>query len=226
MVEIIPNWHPLFVHFPIAYATAALFFLAAGKLGNEKSWATQCLTFARWMLWAAAIFAGIAAVFGWFAYNSVDHDEAGHLAMTTHRNWALATVGALLVLTVLDLRSWRATLPPSYGFLLLMMLSWTMVVSTAWHGGEVVYRHGLGVMSLPEVEGPGHPHEHGAGHEHGDIPAQAGNAPPVPAGNHEEMAPGAHSQAVGPDGQVPAGQRTPAKKHAHTHAPGTPPHRD
>lgn len=220
MVEIIPNWHPLFVHFPIAYATAALFCFAAGKFGNEKCWATQCLTFARWMLWAAAIFAVITAVFGWFAYNSVEHDEAGHLAMTLHKNWALATVAGLLMLTVLDWRSWRAALQPSYGFLLLLMLAWAMVVSTAWHGGEVVYRHGLGVMSLPEAEGPGHPHEHG------DLPVQAGDAPHVPAGSHEEVLPDAHSQVATPAGQAPAEQRTPARKHAHTHAPGTPPHQD
>ena len=37
---------------------------------------------------------------------------------------------------------------------------------TAWYGGELVYRHGLGVMSLPESETEGHSHDgdddHGA----------------------------------------------------------------
>lgn len=209
MIEIIPNWHPLFVHFPIAFATAALVFIATAMLFKNRSWTAQCLTSGRWMLWAAAIFACIAAVFGWFAYNSVEHDEAGHLAMTLHRNWALAAVGALLVLVILDLRSWRSARQPSYGFMLLLVLAWAVVASTAWHGGEVVYRHGLGVMSLPGVEEPGHPHEHGAGHEHGDA-----------------VAPDAHSQAVGSEGLAQAEHRTPAKKHAHTHAPGTPPHQD
>lgn len=188
MIEIIPNYHPFFVHFPIAYATAALFFFAAGILFGEKSWAAQCLVFARWMLWAATIFAGIAAVFGWFAYNSVDHDEAGHQAMTLHRNWALATQGVLTLLAAI----W---IPDP------LLVAWLLVISTAWHGSEVVYRHGLGVMSLPEAEGPGHPDElrpaqneaasHGDGHDHDATMTEA-----------------------------------PHKKTGHTHAPGTPPHND
>lgn len=201
MIEIIPNYHPLFVHFPIAYATAALFFFAAGILFGKKSWAAQCLIFARWMLWAATIFAGIAAVFGWFAYNSVDHDEAGHQAMTLHRNWALATLGVLTLLAAIDGWLRRFVIAVPYGFLALLLVAWLLVISTAWHGSEVVYRHGLGVMSLPKAEGPGHPDErrpaqneaasHGDGHDHNATVTEA-----------------------------------PHKKTGHTHAPGTAPHND
>lgn len=151
MIEIIPNWHPVFVHFPIAFATAAIFFVAIGKLFKVKPWAKQCLIFGRWMLWAAATFACIAAAFGWIAYNSVEHDDAGHLAMTLHRNWALGTLGALLLLVVIDVWPKRTTSQPSYGFLLLMFAVWLLAISTAWHGGELVYRHGLGVMALPDI---------------------------------------------------------------------------
>lgn len=82
MIQIIPNWHPVFVHFPIAFATAALAFTAVGKFFKNEQWATTCLMMGRWMLWGAAISACVAAVFGWLAYNSILHDEAGHLAMT------------------------------------------------------------------------------------------------------------------------------------------------
>ncbi len=104
----------------------------------------------RWMLWGAAISACIAAVFGWFAYNSVLHDEAGHLAMTIHRNWALVALGAMILLAAWSARSWRSTEVPSYGFLVLLAAMWLLLAIAAWHGGEVVYRHGLGVMDLPE----------------------------------------------------------------------------
>ena len=167
MIEIIPNWHPLFVHFPIAFATAAVFFVLIGKLFKAKPWAKQCLIFGRWMLWAAALFACIAAVFGWFAYNSVEHDEAGHLAMTLHRNLALMALGALVLLAVIDLWPKRTATLPSYGLLTLLIASWLLVVNAAWHGGEVVYRHGLGVMALPDVESEAQPHQHdGAEHDH------------------------------------------------------------
>lgn len=221
MIEIIPNWHPVFVHFPIAFATAALTFVAAGILLKNRTWAAQCLIFGRWMLWGAAIFACVAAVFGWFAYNSVDHDEAGHLAMTLHRNWALAALLALVVLVMLDLRAWRSAVQPSYGFLVLLVAAWSVVVSTAWHGGEVVYRHGLGVMALPEAEGPGHPHEHG------DMPV-SGESSLHESHVHVDAAHGEHPHGAEPNPNSPvAGVAGSApKKPGHHHAPGTLPHKD
>lgn len=166
MIEIIPNWHPVFIHFPIAFATAAVFLVALGSVFRTKPWANQCAIFGRWMLWAAAVFACIAAVFGWFAYNSVVHDDLGHLAMTNHRNWALAAVAALVLLAAWAMRSRKTVNPPSYVFLILLLAAWSLVISAAWRGGEVVYRHGLGVMSLPEAE----EHHHIHGEEHGKLP--------------------------------------------------------
>jgi uncharacterized membrane protein len=139
MIEIIPNWHPVFVHYPIAFATAATFFMGIGLVFKSKLWAAQCVVFSRWMLWAAALFASIAAVFGWFAYNSVDHDDPGHLAMTLHRNWALVSLSVLVLLAAIDLWPKRTVVSPSYGFLILLIAAWLLVISSAWHGGEVVF---------------------------------------------------------------------------------------
>jgi len=231
MFEIIPNWHPAFVHFPIAFTTAAAAFIATGLLFNNASWANQSLTTGRWMLWGAAIFACIAAVFGMFAYNSVDHDEAGHLAMTIHRNWALGAVAALVLLTALDAWLRRSLAKPSYGFLMLLLVALLLVLSTAWHGGEVVFRHGLGVMSLPESEG--HGHHHGAGHEHGaehgaeyhqgaehdhdEMPMQGKDTSDA----HHDEANGEHH-----DDGLADSVDTRHENSAHSHAPGTPSHKD
>lgn len=198
MINIIPNWHPAFVHFPIAFTTAALAFTGMGTLFRNWSYAAQCLITGRWMLWGAALSALIAAGFGWFAFNSVAHDEVSHAAMIVHRNWALGALTALLALAAWDVWRGRSGRMPSLGFLALLVTTWLLVVSAAWNGGEVVYRYGLGVMSLPKPEGMGHAHERGAGH--GDMPAQGGNK------LHE-------------DGTAPG-------KAGHTHAPGTPPHKD
>ncbi|MDD4962913.1 MAG: DUF2231 domain-containing protein [Gallionella sp.] len=182
----------------------------------------------RWMLWAAVIFACIAAVFGWLAYNSVEHDEAGHLAMTIHRNWALVALGALALLAAWDVWRGRSGTAPSPSFLVLLVAAWWLVVSAAWHGGEVVYRHGLGVMSLPApVE---HAHEHGEGHDHGDIPVQ-GEATLHEDGHahsHDDTANGEHPHNAEPASKTPATDSvgTASRKAGHTHAPGTPPHKD
>ena len=151
MIDVIPNWHPAFVHFPIAFATAAVAFIATAILFKDRPWAPLSLMMGRWMLWAAAIFACVAAVFGWLAFNNVLHDEAGRLAMTLHRNWALAALGALVGLAIWTARAWRSLEAPSYGFLFLLAAMWLLIATAAWHGGEVVYRHGLGVMALPEM---------------------------------------------------------------------------
>ena len=45
-------------------------------------------------------------------------------------------------------------------FTFVMVLASSLLVSTGWRGSEAVYRYGLGVMSLPKVEGEGHAHEH------------------------------------------------------------------
>ena len=211
MIEIIPNFHPALVHFPIAFATAAVAFIAIGTIFKNWPYATQCLMAGRWMLWGAALFAIIAAAFGWFASNSVAHDEVSHTAMMLHRNWALGTLTALLALTSWDLwrgRSGRMPSPniPSPGFLVLLVAAWLLVTSTAWHGAELVYRHGLGVMPIPKPEGSGHAHDHGE--DHGGMSVQGKGMP------HDDGH--AHTD----------GASTAPKKPGHTHAPGVPPHKD
>lgn len=163
MIEIIPNFHPAIVHFPIAFTAAAVAFTAVGTVFKNWSYAAQCLIIGRWMLWGAALFALIAAVFGWFAFNSVAHDEVSHAAMKVHRNWALGALAALLALAAWDVWRGRSGKMPSLGFLVLLVAAWLLVTSTAWHGAELVYRYGVGVMALPKPEGSGHAHERGEG---------------------------------------------------------------
>jgi len=164
MIEIIPNWHPLLVHFPIVLTTAALFFVVMGQVAQGKSYATQHIQTGRWLLSGAALFACIAALFGWLASNSVAHDAPSHAAMLEHRNWALTSVMFLLLLALWDGWQMRVGKLRLSVLLPMLVLAWLLVVSTAWHGGELVYRYGLGVMSLPKAEGAGHSHAHGEEH--------------------------------------------------------------
>ncbi len=228
MIEIIPNLHPAIVHFPIAFTTAAVAFIAVGMVFRSWSYAAQCLMTGRWMLWGAALFALIAATFGWFAFNSVAHDEVSHAAMILHRNWALGALTALLALAAWDVWRGRSGKMPSPGFLVLLVAACLLVTSAAWHGAELVYRHGLGVMSMPKPEGPGHTHEHGAGH--GDMHVQGADTlhEDGHAHSHDGTANGEHPHDAEPDRKTPATDvaGTAPKKAGHTHAPGTPPHED
>ena len=168
--ELIPNAHPLAVHFPITLTLIALLFSLAARVRHKHSSAIQLATVGHWSLWLAALMAVIAAVFGWLAYNSVNHDDAGHAAMLIHRNWAIPTAGGLVILAILDAWKSRATQLMRWPVLVVLFILSVSVAVTGWLGGEVVYRHGIGVLALPESEEgmEGHHHEHGAagGHEH------------------------------------------------------------
>jgi uncharacterized membrane protein len=153
MPEIIPNLHPAAVHLPIALTLVACLFSVVARIFPFSSLSLRWFEVGHWTLWLAALTGIIAAFLGWQAYNSVNHDDAGHLAMTLHRNWALPTAFGLVLLAIWD--GWRygrgqAVMPwLRIGLLFVLCLA---IIRTAWLGGEVVYRHGIGVIALPAQE--------------------------------------------------------------------------
>jgi len=170
MIEIIPNWHPIFVHFTVALLTTAVgFFLLARIVGNRpirKQW----LNVAHWNLWVGAGFALITSVAGFLAFNSVAHSTfLSHTAMETHRNWALATLAVLLVFTLMAWWNQHTKQAIQIPFLAVALLLLGLLFSTAWHGGELVYRYGIGVISsIPEEsrENDRHTDTKGTGKHH------------------------------------------------------------
>ena len=100
------------------------------------------------------------------AYNTVKHDSASHLAMTDHRNWALLTAAAMVLVALWSL--WRTYKQKSIAitFIVVLFIVQGLLLSTAWRGAELVFRYGLGVMSLPQAEDVGHDHHHESTMEH------------------------------------------------------------
>lgn len=187
MFEIIPNWHPIFVHFAVALLLVAALAFVAAYLPFTARVREELRTVAHWTLWTGSVVA-LATVFtGWLAYNSVEHDDVSHRAMTDHRNWAIATT---LVFVMLAIGTWWyrfVSRVPGKGVASLFMVALAagivLLTGTAWRGGELVYRYGLGVLSLPGVEA------HGDGHDHAHTPSSGAEksdiAKPVSTG-HEE----------------------------------------
>ena len=160
-----PNIHPILVHFTYALGVSAALayigtlFLPAGRMRDNLRPAAD------WMLALAsvAVIATIAA--GFQAYYSVAHDGPSHEAMTTHRNWAVPSGLALLALAAW--RWVRRASAPGTLFTFAAVIVAGLLTVTAWWGGTIVYKYGLGVQSLPEASGPGHDHDHGGGSESG-----------------------------------------------------------
>jgi uncharacterized membrane protein len=179
--ELIPNAHPIAVHFPIALTLIALLFSLAARVGSRHNLATQLAIVGHWSLWISGVTAIIAAGLGWLAFNSVDHDDAGHAAMLLHRNWAIPTAIGLLLLAMWDVFKSRAHQVMSWFTLIVLTLLSGSVAVTGWLGGEVVYRHGIGVRSLPEIASGSGSHEHGGSdshsHQHGASTINAESRP-------------------------------------------------
>ena len=149
MIQIIPNFHPIVVHFPIALTMVAFIAALAAQLFKKRAFASRLAIISHYMLWAAAATVLVAISFGWLAYNSVNHDDAGHAAMTVHKFWAFTTAAVLVLLALFDFKKHQSsTIMPLYLVGLLGLASGS-VGATAWLGGEVVYRHGIGVLSMP-----------------------------------------------------------------------------
>jgi uncharacterized membrane protein len=187
MIEIIPNWHPIFVHFTVALGSAAVGFYFLAYLFNHvriipKVLPAELEIVARWCLWSAALVSIITVLAGLYAFNTVRHDAISHVAMTDHRNWALSTAGAILLVAMWSGWRYYKRRAPNLLFILALLIVQGLLLSTAWRGAELVFRYGLGVMSLPQAEeGEGHHH-----HQEGMMvnPTDHSNMPSME--NHEQ----------------------------------------
>ena len=178
MPEIIPNWHPAVAHFPIALAITATVLLLAGRLFPATTLLPSC---GRLLLQLSALSAVVAAALGWYAFQTVDHDAAGHLVMLSHRGWAVASTGGLLLFALWDTLRQRSGKGPHAALLADMFVLSGSIGFTGWLGGEMVYRHGVGVSSAAFASPPSAV----------EVPAPAGPAavsepslPVVVAGEH------------------------------------------
>lgn len=155
-------WHPIFVHFTVAlFSTSVGFYLLAYITGQLKIIAKIALELeivARWCLWIAAIITIITITAGFYAYYTVEHDVTSHVVMTTHRNWALPTASAIFLIAIWS--GWRYYKQKTLTlvFIISLLIVQGLLLVTAWYGGELVYRYGVGVMSLPKIERDEHHH--------------------------------------------------------------------
>ena len=153
MIKIIPNWHPIFVHFSVALLTTATLLYLLEPWLRQTRFGAQLAIVARWNLWLGAAISIITVLFGFQAFYTVLHDDPAHVTMSAHRNWAIATLILFLGLAAWSGWQQRTNSKPPRLFLAMLTLAFAILTITAWHGAEVVFRHGIGVLSLPKPEG-------------------------------------------------------------------------
>src|SRR3990167_596042 len=163
MFQIIPNWHPIFVHFTVALFSVSVIFFVLAYLASHTQWKSRKLfsefeAVGRWCLWVAALTTIATLSAGFYDYYSVKHDVVSHAAMTVHRNWALGTATAIFLMAFWSVWRYVKQKELTLTFVITLLIVQGLLVITALHGGELVYRHGIGVMSLPQAEEIGHQH--------------------------------------------------------------------
>lgn len=177
-MEIIPNWHPILVHFTVALLSVSVVLFLAESFVRHWPLHIQLVTVARWNLWLGALAAIATVIAGFDAFNSIPHSsEHQHLAMLDHRKWALSTAALFILLAAWSLSAslrGKADFRQSKNFIFvtLMTVAGLMLSITGYKGAELVYRHGLGVIPMQAGMAAGHNHDHGDAHQGAEEPSE------------------------------------------------------
>jgi uncharacterized membrane protein len=147
VIDIIPNWHPVFVHFTIALLPIAALLYTASALTPRNAVSPYLLAAARIdlgigiLLTLVTILAGVNAL-----AHSEFHNTAQIAAAHVHRRAAIATGITWLILALWDARAALKARRPQTLFVLLLLAAVVPVAATGWLGAELVDRHAVGVQ--------------------------------------------------------------------------------
>jgi uncharacterized membrane protein len=142
---IVPGWHPMVVHFPLALGITAAGFLTAARLVRREGLMATLATVGTWNLCLGAVAAVFALATGMTAAFGLDVSVAAHQAISTHLKWAAVTTLLLVLLAV-----WRGAgtahdSRPSWSFIGVLLMVAVALIATGYRGGQNVYRFGIGV---------------------------------------------------------------------------------
>lgn len=145
---LLPEWHPMVVHFPLALGVSATVFLLAARLVRDEHRAATLATVGTWNLCVGAVAALFALGTGVAAMLDLQVGAAARQAISLHLRWAIFTTLALVLLAV-----WRGAGNPSnsrptWAFLLVLSAATAALIVTGYRGGQNVYRYGIGVHVL------------------------------------------------------------------------------
>jgi uncharacterized membrane protein len=150
-MSLVPGWHPIIVHFPIALTLSAGVALIAARLVRNESLAETLASVGTWNLCAGAVAALFALATGLAGVLDLQVGAAARAAISTHVKWAMFTSMVLVLVSV-----WRGagSAPrsrPSWLFVVVLSVTCVALSMTGYFGGENVYRHGVGVERIDEV---------------------------------------------------------------------------
>jgi len=144
------NFHPMFVHFPVALLPVTLAFLLLARWRNSE----RLLFTAKVCLIAGALGALAAVTSGWMAADSIPHNDVIHRMMETHEAAAITVLSIAVALAVwsrwISLQN-RGSFRWFAGMLILVN---GLLVCVGDLGARMVYQQGAGVIpAAPLIRG-------------------------------------------------------------------------
>ena len=156
-MEIMPEWapnvHPMLVHFPIALLCAAVVLDVVALLYRKK----EGLRLGAVIVYVLGAVGAVASYLtGKDAADMFLLSGAANTALTDHADWGTATMWFFVIYAVVrvgvlwwDREGKTAIWAP---LLLIGAGGLFLVYETAEHGAEMVFRHGVGVQAVIELE--------------------------------------------------------------------------
>lgn len=194
--------HAVLNDFPAALLVVAVLFEVGYLLTRRES--LRGASF--WTLVVGAVSTLVAILSGLKAEDSIQHGQAIHEIMEAHERLGWITLAIFGVLAL-----WRlvrdSKMPRSERWIVVLVgvVGLSFLVATGREGGELVFDHAAGMSTEAmeaEIKNRAGGHEHAEGEEH------------------------EHSDSLGAPAADSTAADTTAAAPTHTHAPGTPPHKD
>ncbi len=85
---------------------------------------------------------------GMRVYLTVPQNAAQHAAIVDHLNWAISTTVLWWLIAFWEIRSTRLSKPLNSAFVAVVLLALMRLGVTGWKGGDLVFQHGVGVVSM------------------------------------------------------------------------------
>lgn len=147
MIQLVPGWHPLIVHFPLALIATGAVCLSMARMLPARGNAGTLAIVGTWTLGFGTAGLFLALGSGLAAVIDLKVGIAAHRAISAHVKSAILTTVLVLLAAIWRCVAVAQESRPSWAFLVVLWVATSSLVVTGYRGGQNVYRYGVGVAA-------------------------------------------------------------------------------
>lgn len=144
-MHLLPGWHPLVVHFPLALIVVATLCLSLARTWPGARLSQTLATVGTWNLCIGGVLVFVALGTGLAATVGLQAGTAARAALSLHVKAAVVTTLLVLLASVWRGAGNAAESRPSTLLLVVLWAATLALTVTGYRGGQNVYRYGIGV---------------------------------------------------------------------------------